>query len=86
MVHSVVPSDTDPEVFGRQIARWRAVTTVARAVLADRLSVDVVSMASAGIRSDRPDISDHELMVGLVRRRHGAALAKAWQYQQILRE
>lgn len=77
VVHSSVPPDTDPEVFGRQIARWRAMTAAERALLADRLSVDVASMASAGIRRDHPGISDHDLMAELIRRRNGAALAEA---------
>ncbi len=81
VVDSPVPLDTEPEVFRRQIERWREMTPAERAALADRLSIDVVTMASSGIRRDRPDISEDELVRELVRRRHGRELADvAWHH------
>ena len=77
VVHSPAPADTDVEVFRRQVDRWREMTPAQRAELADHLSVDVVKMASAGIRRDRPDISADELARELARRRYGRAFADA---------
>jgi len=81
VVHSSAPADTDSEVFRRQLDRWREMTPAERAALADRLSIDVVTMASSGVRRDRPDIADDELARELVRRRHGRVLADAaWNH------
>lgn len=77
VVHSAVPSDTDPEVFRRQIALWRSMTAGERALLADRLSIDVATLAAAGVRREIPEISDHELALELTRRRHGRTLSEA---------
>jgi hypothetical protein len=75
--HRSAPADTDPEVIRRQIDRWRAMTPGERAALADRLSIDVITMASCGVRRDQPDISDDDLARELVRRCHGRELADA---------
>jgi len=52
-------------------------TPAQRAELADHLGVDIIKMASAGIRRDRPDISADELARELARRRYGRAFADA---------
>ncbi|MGB3412346.1 MAG: hypothetical protein WBA45_14255 [Microthrixaceae bacterium] len=77
MAHPPAPADTDSDVYRRQIDRWREMTPVQRAKVADLLSIDVATMAAAGIRHYQPDISDDELARELVRRRYGRALADA---------
>jgi hypothetical protein len=77
VVHRSAPADTDSDVIRRQIDRWRAMTPGERAAVADRLSIDVITMASSGIRRDQPDISDDDLARELVRRCHGPELADA---------
>ena len=52
-------------------------TPAERAAVADRMSVDVATMAISGIRRRHEDISDRDLLRELVRRRHGQQLADA---------
>lgn len=81
VVDSPAPLDTEPEVFRRQVDRWRQMTPAERAALADRLSIDVAALASSGIRHVQPDISEDRLAHELVRRRHGRDLADgAWHH------
>ena len=70
-----IPSDTDPEVFGLLVARWRTMSIADRVALVDQMTADVERLAVAGIRADRPGISDTEIRHELARRRFGARLA-----------
>jgi len=76
-VSQTVPADTDPEVYRLQIDRWRSMSPVERARLAERLSADVTTIAIAGILRDRPDATHREVRRELVRRRFGEELAAA---------
>ena len=75
MVPRSIPSDTDPEVFGLLVARWRTMSIADRVALVDQMTADVERLAVAGIRADRPGISDTEIRHELARRRFGAPLA-----------
>ncbi|MBS1836957.1 MAG: hypothetical protein JST64_04605 [Actinobacteria bacterium] len=77
MPSSPVPTDTDPDVFRRQIAAWRAMTPIERFELADRLSAEVIALAVAGIRFEQPEATPAEIRFELARRRFGRALAEA---------
>jgi hypothetical protein len=72
-----VPDDTDPEVFRRQVAAWRAMSPGERLLLADRMSVDIAEIAIAGIRCAMPGASPREVRHELARRRYGRRLADA---------
>lgn len=74
---SAAPTDTDPDVFRRQVERWRSMTAIERVELADRLSIDVAAIAVAGIRVDWPDASPEDLRHELARRRYGRTFADA---------
>jgi len=76
-VSQTVPADTDPEVFQRQIDRWRSMSPIERARLADRLSADIAAIATAGILRDHPGATNREVRRELVRRRYGEDLAVA---------
>lgn len=77
MALPAVPADTDPAVFDRQVACWRRMTLAERVVLIEQLNADVTALAIAGIRSRRPAMSDREVGLELVRRRHGDEWAEA---------
>jgi hypothetical protein len=72
-----VRNDTDPDVFRRQVARWREMSPGELALLADRMSVEIAEVAIAGIRYVMPDASPHEVHHELARRRYGRRLADA---------
>ncbi len=72
-----MPADTDPELFRRQIDRWRSMSPMERACLADQLSADVTAVATAGILRDHPGATDRLVRRELVRRRYGEDLAIA---------
>ena len=72
-----VREDTDPDVRRRQVAGWRAMSPGERALLADRMSVDVAEIAIAGIQLVMPDASAQEVCHELARRRYGRRLADA---------
>lgn len=59
------------------ITCWRAMTPGERALLADRLSAGVATLAEAGIRLTNPSISPTGLRHELLRRRYGSELADA---------
>ncbi len=65
------------DVFRRVVERWRAMEPVERAELADRLSIDVATIALAGIRFDMPDATPADVRRELARRRYGKAFADA---------
>ncbi len=69
--------DTPPEVFDVLVDRWRAMSPCERASLAGRLSNDVATLATAGIRAGNPGIGNVDLAHELARRRYGSALADA---------
>jgi hypothetical protein len=69
-------NETDPEVDRIQIARWQRMSPGDRALLADRLSIDVSRLAVAGIRSTEPEASEAGLNRELTRRRYGEAFAR----------
>ncbi len=69
--------DTPPEVFDVLVDLWRAMSPSERAVLADQLSTDIVTLATAGIRAGNPGIGGNELAHELARRQYGSALADA---------
>ena len=69
--------DTPPEVFDALVEQWRAMSPYQRAVLADRLSTDVVTLARAGIRARHPGIGNAELARELALRRYGSTLTGA---------
>ena len=77
MFPSSIPADTSPEVFARQVERWRTMTIPERVELIEQLHADVEAMAIAGIRAATPGLSDLELRHELARRRYGSALADA---------
>jgi hypothetical protein len=77
VVARYVLNDTDPEVFRRQVACWRAMSAGELALLADRMSVQIAEIAVAGIRHVMPDASPHEVRHELARRRYGRRLADA---------
>lgn len=70
-----IPADTDPDVFSRQVARWRSMTTAERVALIEQLHVDLERLAVADIRASQPDLSERDLRHELARRRYGSALA-----------
>jgi len=59
------------------VERWREMSSVERAELADQLSVDVGRMAVAGILMTHPEFTDVQVRHELARRRYGSALADA---------
>lgn len=64
-------------MFRRQVARWREMTAAERAELADRLSIDVAALATAGIAHKQPALSSEELKRALAGRRYGQGLVEA---------
>ena len=70
-------NDTPPEIADVMVDRWRAMSPYERVLLADHLSVDVASFATAAIRLQNPGIGDGEVSYELTRRRYGSALADA---------
>lgn len=50
---------------------------IERVRIADQLSVDVATLAEAGIRAGNPTITRTDLLHELARRRYGSALADA---------
>jgi hypothetical protein len=72
-----VPSGTSREAQDLFIDRLAEMAPGERAVLANQLSADVVTLALAGIRAANPGMSDRDACRELARRRNGAALADA---------
>lgn len=68
-------NDTPPEIVDVLVDRWQRMAPYERALLADQLSIDVATLAIAGIRSQTPGIGDAEVAHELARRRYGAQLA-----------
>ena len=75
MRHSPVPLDTDPGVYEAQVARWRSMALLDRVALIDQICADVEMLAIAGIRAERPALSEVEIRYELARRRYGSQLA-----------
>jgi len=74
--------DTTPEVFDLLIDTLRAMSPVERVSIADQLSVDVATLAEAGIRARNPGITESALRHELARRRYGSTIADA-AYQRL---
>ena len=75
MALASIPADTSPEAFAVLVERWRSMSIAERVTLIEQLNADVELIAIAGIRMDRPDISEVELRYELARRRFGSKLA-----------
>jgi hypothetical protein len=71
------PDDTDPEVFRRQVAAWAQMSPGERGQVANQLSLDVRSLAVAGIRWRRPDATSAQINHELARRWYGRVVADA---------
>lgn len=69
--------DTGPEAAQALVDRFRSMSPAERVSLADRLSVDIATLAVAGIRARNPEITEADLLHELARRRYGAELADA---------
>jgi hypothetical protein len=70
-----VPADTGAEAFELLVARWRTMTVAERVMLVEQINADVELLAVAGIRADRPELTEVELRHELARRRFGVRLA-----------
>ena len=77
MEHTALPADTDPAAYEMLIARWRTMTLPERFAVVEQLCADVELMARAGIASTDPELSEHEILRELARRRFGHELADA---------
>ena len=69
------PGDTDPEVFRRQVAAWKQMSPGERGQVANQLSIDVRSLAVAGIRWRQPDATSAQVNHELARRWYGPEIA-----------
>jgi len=77
MVMTATARDTPPEVFDVLVDQWRTMSPYERVSLADQLSADIATLATAGIRARNPGIGSTELAHELARRRYGSTLADA---------
>ena len=71
------PDDTDPEVFRRQVAGWAQMSPGERGQVANQLSIDLRTLAIAGIRRQRPDATPAQVNHELARRWYGLMVADA---------
>lgn len=72
-----IPSDTSDEARDHLVGRLRAMTPAQRALLADQLSLDVATIALAGIRAANPEMTEGDALRELARRRYGSVVADA---------
>jgi len=70
-----IPADTEPEVFRLLVERWRTMTVAERVELIDQINADVELLAVAGIKAERPELSEVQVRHELARRRFGSRLA-----------
>ena len=82
MWQASIPADTEAEVFEILVARWRSMSIADRVALVDQINADVEVLAIAGIRHQKPQLSEIEIRHELARRRFGAGLADA-AYQHL---
>jgi len=75
-----VPLDTSPEVSGRLVAAWRAVTLAERFELIAQMYADVDTLARAGMRWLHPEFSERQVIGELARRRS----CRSWPTQRSL--
>ncbi len=71
-----VQGDTSRAATELTTARLRAMSPAERVRLADQLSIDVATLAAAGITAANPGIGSAELIRELARRRYGADLVR----------
>ncbi|HEU5149131.1 MAG TPA: hypothetical protein VFU19_01465 [Iamia sp.] len=75
----VVPADTSPEVWRRQMAAIGAKTVGQRIAEWEALNRAGAEMEEAAVRRRHPDYDDHDVHLALVRLRYGDALVRgAW--------
>jgi hypothetical protein len=79
---AVLSDDTDPEIEARQVAVWRALSSVEIAALINAASRAARTLAAAGLRDRYPRASPHELALRLATLTLGADLA-ARAYPQL---
>lgn len=77
IAHSVIPADTSPEVWRAQMRALREMTVAQRLALWEQLNDELEVMEERAVRRQHPDFTDDEVRAELVRRRHGAELARA---------
>ena len=70
------PDDTDPEVFRRQVAAWAQMSPGERGQVANQLSIDLRTLAVAGIRRQHPDATPAQVNHELARRWYGPEIAR----------
>jgi len=68
--------DTTPEVERRQVALWRAMSSVEKAALVTRATADALALALAGIRQRYPEASERECFLRLAEMQLGASLVR----------
>lgn len=72
----MLPPDTRPEARRVQLEVWRRMGPAGRSRVAAALSESLYATARAQIVAKRPDWSAREVTLALIRRVHGADLAR----------
>lgn len=71
----MLPADTLPEARRIQVEVWRRLGTSGRSHAAAVLSESLMNTARAQIAASHPEWSPHEVVIALIGRLHGPALA-----------
>jgi len=74
---SGVAVDTSPEVWRKQMGALEAMTPQRRLQLWEALNAELAELEERALRRQHPSLDDREVLVELVRRRYGEALAGA---------
>ena len=73
----VVPADTSPDVWRRQMQIVASMSVQQRIARWESFNVALAEMEAAAVRRAYPDMSNDEVFFELVRRRYGNELAAA---------